>query len=72
MEAQGLHRKEKHAIWAKEDDRATSHRDMAKKEKEQDACHRRDAGKMGSPSTPQTGQDAQPAPGPQDLSLIHI
>jgi hypothetical protein len=68
MEAQGLHRREKHATWAEEDDRATNQLEVAKKEKEQEAWNRRDAGKMGSPSAPQSGQVPQPASGPQDTN----
>eukprot|EP00972_Heterocapsa_arctica_P110966 16339197-Heterocapsa_arctica.AAC.1 len=41
---------------------------MAKKEKEQEAGNRRDAGKMGSPPAPPTGQEPQPASGSQDTN----
>jgi hypothetical protein len=68
MEAQRLHRREKHATWAEEDARATNQLEVAKKEKEQEAWNRRDAGKMGSPSAPPSGQVPQPASGPQDTN----
>jgi hypothetical protein len=63
MQAQELQWKEKHASWADEEARATSQLEIAKKEKEQEARKRLDAGKQASPTAPTPGQTAQQASG---------